>query len=308
MRVAFFGNPDFAVTVLEKLHATHEVVLVVSNPDKKQGRKLALGMSPVKKWALEHGVSVISPAKLTRDELLPLLEKEQVEALAVAAYGKLLPGWLLGSVPYGAINVHASLLPEYRGAAPIERSLMDGRAKTGITIMRLDEGMDTGNTLAKVEVDIGPSDNSYELRGKLAEAGGELLANVLTELPKGTLEAKPQVGQVSFAPKISDDETWVDWSSDSLAIHNLVRALAPKPGAKALCLRTAVRLLETAYAAETVPASHPGEIVSLKPDLVVAAGTGTVILLKLQPPNKRVMTGAEFARGARLTVGQLLAG
>lgn len=308
MRVAFFGNPDFAVAVLAKLHTTHEVVLVVCNPDRKQGRNLTLGMSPVKRWALEHGVAVITPAKLTEDELLPLLEKEGVEALAVAAYGKLLPGWLLDCVPYGAINVHASLLPEYRGAAPIERALMDGRAKTGVTIMRLDEGMDTGNTLAHVEVEIDPDDNSHELRGKLADAGGELLADVLTELPKGALKAGRQVGQVSFAPKITGDETWVDWSCDALTIHNLARALAPKPGAKALCLNTVVRLLKTAYSTNNVEGSRPGEILSLKPDLVVAAGRGTVTILRLQPPNKRAMTGAEFARGARLAVGRLIAG
>lgn len=295
------------MTVLADLIVCHEIDFVVSNPDTKQGRSRAFGMSPVKQWALERGLVVMTPSKLTEAELLPLLNREGVQALAVAAYGKLLPAWLLNSVPYGAINVHASLLPAYRGAAPIERSLMDGCAKTGITIMRLDEGMDTGDTLAQVEVDIDADETGLELRRRLAKAGGELLCHVFDELPKGTLKATKQTGQASYAPKIVAEERWVGWSRDASSIHNLVRALAPRPGARMMCLDKTVKILRAAPVAETESNARPGQIISLQPDLVVATAAGDIALLQVQPPNKRAMTGAEFARGARLTVGRLMA-
>lgn len=313
MRVVFMGTPEFSVPTLKALvEAGHEVVLAVSQPDRPAGRGLAARPTPVKKAALALGVPVAQFESLKELEFRKRIEEVEPDAIAVAAYGKILPKWLLDAPRFGCLNVHASLLPKYRGAAPIQRALMNGEKETGVTIMKMDEGMDTGDVLLVKKVAVGPDTTAGELSTELANAGAKAMAEALDLLARGEAKFSPQNhAAATYAPKIEKEEAEIDWAKPCAEIKNLVRALNPSPGAFTGIRGMRVKVFRVGEAtprdfeAAAVGALEPGTIAALDPDgnpITLCAG-GVLSLLEVQPAGKRPMSGAEFVRGRYAAVG-----
>jgi methionyl-tRNA formyltransferase len=303
----FFGTPAWAVPSLEALLASDiEVVAVVTNPDRPAGRGMKLTPSPVKLAALDAGLDVIQD-RARAPELAERMAAFQPDVATVVAYGSILPGSLLAIPPKGFVNLHFSLLPAYRGAAPVQRSIMNGDVTTGVSVMVLTEGMDEGPVLARSEMAIDPDDTSGSLGEKLAHAGAPLLASALRGHLEGRIEPEPQDdSRATYAPKVTTDDARIDWSAAGADIRNLIRALDPEPGAWTTLQGTRVKVWRV------TPIAHdgdvgPGEIVSSAPGegtLAVGTGDGVLSLDVVQPATKRRMSGAEFARGARLTAAR----
>jgi methionyl-tRNA formyltransferase len=305
MRLLFFGTPEFAVPSLEALlRRGDEVAAVVCQPDRPAGRGQKLTPPPVKLAALARGLLVLQPTKLRSEETMATLRAHAAELIVVAAYGRILPAALLGLPPRGCINVHASLLPRYRGAAPIQWAILNGDAATGVTIMEMDEGMDTGAMLLQKATDIRPGETYGELQDRLALLGAEALVEALDAMARGVLVATPQDEALAVAaPKIDKEQGRVEWSRAAREIERRVRAFNPWPsaycehGGQVLKLHR-VSLVERRGA--------PGEVAAVSPDLVVACAEGGLRLDEVQPAGRSRMPGAAFARGARLAVGDRL--
>lgn len=313
MRVVFMGTPEFSVPTLKALVAAgHEVVLAVSQPDRPAGRGLATRPTPVKEAALAMGIPVAQFESLREPEFRKRIEEIEPDAIVVAAYGKILPKWLLDAPRFGCLNVHASLLPKYRGAAPIQRALMNGEKETGVTIMKMDEGMDTGDVLLARKVQVGPDTTAGELSAELANAGAQAMAEALDLLARGEAKFSPQDhAAATYAPKIEKEEIRIDWTRPCREIKNLVRALNPSPAAftEIRGLRVKVlRVREAALEEFDIGARgelEPGTVVALDSEgnpAVLCAG-GAASLLEVQPSGKRPMSGAEFVRGRYAAVG-----
>ena len=237
MKVVFMGTPDFAVESLKAIYnAKYEVLGVVTNPDKPQGRGMKLTASPVKQFALENGLKVYQPVKVkNNEEFIEELKKLNPDAIVVVAYGKILPKEILEIPKLGCINVHASLLPKYRGAAPIQWAIINGDKKTGVTTMYMDEGMDTGDIILKQEVDIRDDETTGELWGELSEIGGKLIVETLKGIEKGNAPRTKQSEDFTLAPMLSKEMAKINWAAqDALQIKNLVRGLNPIMGAYSL--------------------------------------------------------------------------
>ena len=237
MKVIFMGTPDFAVESLKAIYnAKYEIIGVVTNPDKPQGRGLKLTTSPVKQFALEKGLKVYQPIKVRNNqEFIEELKKSNPDIIVVVAYGKILPKEILEIPKLGCINVHASLLPKYRGAAPIQWAIINGDKKTGVTTMYMDEGMDSGDIILKQEVDIRDDETTGELWEELSKKGGKLLVETLKEIEKGTAPRTKQNGDFTLAPMLSKEMSKINWAAqDALQIKNLVRGLNPIMGAYSL--------------------------------------------------------------------------
>lgn len=305
MRVLFMGTPEIAVPVLKKLHESHEIVGVFCQPDKPQGRKMVLTPPPTKVYALEHGIPVFQPERLRRPEVEELIRNLDVDAAAVIAYGKILPKNLLELPKYGCINAHASLLPKYRGAAPIQRAIMAGETETGITAMLMDPGMDTGDAVAVCRVPILPEDNAVTMFEKLGDAAAELMDEVFSDLPKYIEGRVPQNhDEATMAPMLEKNEGDFAFDTHSAeTIFNLVRGTAIWPVARFYAGDRMVKVFSCNLRSDL--AGQPGEILSLKP-LTVAAESGAVELLELMPQNSKRMNGTSFAAGMRLKVGDIL--
>jgi methionyl-tRNA formyltransferase len=302
----FFGTPAWAVPSLEALLASDiEVAAVVTNPDRPAGRGMKLTPSPVKLAALDAGLDVIQD-RARAPELAERMTALAPDVATVVAYGSILPGSLLAIPPKGFVNLHFSLLPAYRGAAPVQRSIMNGDVATGVSVMVLTEGMDEGPVLARSEVTIDPDDTSGSLGEKLAHAGAPVLASALKAHLEGRIAPEDQDGsRATYAPKVTTDDARIDWNAAAADIRNLIRALDPEPGAWTTLQGTRVkvwRVTPSAYDGDV----NPGEIVSAAPGdtLAVGTGDGVVSLDVVQPATKRRMSGAEFARGARLTTAR----
>jgi methionyl-tRNA formyltransferase len=309
LRVALFGTPDFAVpTLTALLHSRHSVVALVSQPDRPKGRGHKLQETPTKAAALAAGLPVLQPTRIRDDAFLRSIADMHLDLGVVAAYGKILPDSLLALPRLGMINVHASLLPEYRGAAPVHRAVIDGREETGVTIMRVVSELDAGPMLAAVHHRIGPNDTSPEVERALAQIGGTLLVSVVDRIAEGTATQVPQDhSRATYAPKIVKSEGIIDWSLPAARIHNLVRGLQPWPLVSARI--DGQRLLIHA----TEPTSHRsapggGTIVEAAGDrLTIAAGDGGILrVLRLQPEGRRVMTAREFLAGHAIRAGTQL--
>ena len=232
MRVVFMGTPDFAVPTLEALIEKHEVVGVVTQPDKRKGRGKAMAFSPVKEKALEHEIPVYQPVKVREEAFVQILRELDPEVIVVAAFGQILPESILNMPKYGCINVHASLLPKYRGAAPIQWSVIDGEKETGVTIMYMEKGLDTGDMIEHVVVPIDAKETGESLHDKLAVAGGPLLLDVLAKLENGTAVRTPQNDADScYAKMLTKDLGKIDWNKDAAAIERLIRGLNSWPSA-----------------------------------------------------------------------------
>lgn len=309
MRTVFMGTPDFAVPCLERLHELTEVVAVYTQPDRPQGRGLCMAPPAVKVAATRLGLPVRQPERLRRPEALRELRELQPDLIVVVAYAQLLPRQVLDLPPHGCINVHASLLPAYRGGAPIHWAVLSGDAASGVTTMLMAEQLDAGDMLLQASIPIGPDETTGELHDRLAILGADLLAETLVKLEQGQLEPRPQpVSGVTYARNIQKSDGLIDWRRPATSIHNLVRGLNPWPTA---FTHDGGRILRV-WSSELQPpgeGGEPGQVLRLTGEgPVIAAGEGALLLRSVQPANKRRMGGADYARGYGLQPGSLLGG
>jgi len=310
MRIIFMGTPDFAVPSLNELmNSEHEIISVVTQPDRPKGRHLHLQPPPVKEFAQNNNLPVLQPADLNVDLFREKIVNAKPDVIVVVAYGRIVPKWILAVSPHGCINVHASFLPSYRGAAPIQRAIMDGCKETGITTMLLDEGMDTGDILLQKHVEIAEEDTSGELAKKLSYAGAKLLLETLTGMAEGKIVPRKQdEGKASYAPKIEKEEALLDWSRPSLNLNNLIRALNPFPGAYTYLSGSRLKVWEARIAEESEgEIGKVGSIVGFKDDgIMVATIDKPLVLTVVQPENKRKMTAPELLCGHPVKMGEKL--
>ncbi len=305
MRLIFMGTAPFACpTLLHLLAAPHQVVTVVTQPDRRRGRGQKPSQSAVKTLALAHNVPLLQPASLRPASVVETLCALQPEVIVVVAYGNILPPAVLRLPPHGCINLHASLLPKYRGAAPINWTLMQAETSTGYTVIQMDEHVDTGPILYSEECAIEPGDDALSLGARLAEAGATGVVAVLEALARGTLTAQtqPEVG-VSYAPKLTRALGRIDWQQAAMTLHNLVRGLVPWPGARALWRHAEVKLWRTSVS-PVASTALPGTVTAVTPEgLHVACGEQQLVVHELQPADRRRMTAREFAQGYRVQTG-----
>lgn len=309
LRVLYFGTPEFAVPSLRAvIGSAHPVLAVVSQPDRPRGRGQVLTPTATKTVALEHGLAVLQPDRIRTDDFLAAVADLAPDIGVVAAYGKLLPESLLKIPPLGMINVHASLLPRWRGAAPVHRAVIAGDQETGVTIMRVVKELDAGPMLAAVSRPIGPDETSPEVERSLAQLGAALLIEVLDRMAGGQAsETVQDERQVTYAPKLTKEEGAIDWTLPAAQVHNLVRGLQPWPLVSTRIGSDRVLLHRTAASGEETGAA-PGSVVrAAGDDLAIAAGDGRLVrLLALQPEGRRVMTAREFLAGRRIPSGLIL--
>jgi methionyl-tRNA formyltransferase len=323
MRLAFAGTPEFAQQALERLHqAGFEIALVLTQPDRPAGRGMKLQASPVKQYALTHAMPTAQPRSLRLDGKYPddaaaaqqALLAARPDAMVVAAYGLILPQWVLDLPRLGCLNIHASLLPRWRGAAPIHRAIEAGDAQTGVTIMQMDAGLDTGDMLLMQALDIAPQDTTASLHDKLAELGGELIVQALQQL--GSLEKKPQPAEgQTYAAKIDKAEAALDWREPAAVLERRIRAFAPAPGASAAIEGVTLKLWRANVKSGAQPDVRPDVPSSAKPPpgtvlgvsaegVDVATGDGVLRLLSLQKPGGKPLQAGEFLRGFAIAAGQ----
>jgi methionyl-tRNA formyltransferase len=306
MRVLFYGTPDFAVPTLEMLLLQQDVVAVVTQPDRPAHRGQRLTASPVKVRALEAGVPVLQPARLRDPEWPERLRPYRPEIGVVVAFGQILPRAVLDVPARGSVNVHASLLPRYRGAAPIAWAIIRGETETGISIMQMDEGMDTGPVLLTERTAIGPDETAGELSARLAAMGAGALKNALSRLD--SLRPLPQVhGEATLAPRLKKADGAIDWTRPAREIANLVRGCNPWPGAFTRTPGGGL-LIWRAQAIEASVAGSPGMLIARGGSLAVATGAGLLLPVEVQAEGRRAMSWDEYRRGARLAAGVAIGG
>jgi methionyl-tRNA formyltransferase len=308
MVVVFFGTPRFAVPTLQHLLAsTHTVAGVVTQPDRPRGRGHKVTFAPVKALASEHHIPVIQPERLKPPEVADTLRMWNADVGVVAAYGRIIPEHLLTIPRLGMINVHASLLPKYRGAAPVHRAVINGDAETGVTIMRVVKELDAGPMFAKVTRSIGPDETSDVVEESLAESGARLLITVLDQMAEGTAQEEAQDdSQATYAPRLTKEEGLIDWSQAALQIHNHVRGLYPWPHAYTFFAgsRLIIRRSRVMAGSDPVRPATPGMVTQVTSDvLIVATGAGQLGLVEVQPEGRRPMSVREFTAGHRVSPG-----
>lgn len=308
MRIIFMGTPDFAVPSLEALLTKHEVVLVVTQPDKPKGRGKKMVPTPVKACALEHGIPVLQPEKVKEPEFVEQLRSYEPDLIAVTAFGQILSEPILEMPKYGCINVHGSLLPKYRGAAPMQWSIIDGEKVTGITTMYMAKGLDSGDMLLKAEVEITDEDTFATIHDKMAVTGANLLLDTLDQLEAGTLERIPQDHDAAtYAPMITKETGHIDWSKNRQDIINLIRGLNPVPAAYTIYEEEVLKIFGAALSDVQADSAANGEIVAVvKKGFVVKCGDGCLLITEVQARGgKRMMTDA-YLRGHAMKEGILL--
>jgi methionyl-tRNA formyltransferase len=312
VRVVFWGSPDFAVTVLEALLASaHDVAAVVTRPPRPSGRGRRAQPTPVARLAASAGVPVLAPARLRDPSVTAELSGLGAEVFLVAAYGAILPPPLLTLPPHGSLNVHASLLPDYRGAAPVTRAILDGREETGVTIMRMEEGLDSGPICLQASEAVLAGDTAGSLTARLAVLGGRLAVEALDRLAAGSLPEIPQNDALAtFAAKVTTAEAAIDWSRPAAEIERGVRAFDPWPGAWTAFRDERLKVFRVSPLprdSDEPAGAIPGEVVALSPEPVVRAVDGRLRLDLVQPPGARRMSGADWARGRAVRPGERLA-
>ena len=302
MRLLFMGTPSFAVPTLEKLLSSrHRVSGVFTQPDRPSGRGRRITPCPIKQVALHRGLPVYQPDRLASEEWRVLVETT-ADALVVVAYGKILPPWLFTLPPFGAVNVHASLLPRYRGAAPIPWAIVRGETRTGVTTMRIDRGMDTGDLLLQKAVAIGPEETSVQLQDRLAVMGADLLVDTLDRLEAGQVRPRPQNPRlVSHAPMLKKSDGEIDWNQSSRQIFNRVRAFNPWPGAFTCRGRSLLRILKARPVTPLLQQQAAGSLWRWDSTrALVSCGKGWLELLEVQPENHKPIAASDFLNGLRL--------
>ena len=308
MRVIFMGTPEFSVPVLTALtKAGHEVVLVVTQPDKPKGRGKEMQVSPVKAAALAAGLPVFQPKRLRDEESVEELCRYRADVGVVVAYGQILPARVLEHPTYGCINVHASLLPMYRGAAPIQQVILDGQKETGITTMQMDEGLDTGDMLLRQSLAIAPDETGGSLHDKLSVLGAELLIETLEQLQDGTLTRVPQQGETCYAGMIKKQMGLIDWSEAAEKIERLVRGMNPWPSAFTHRGGKTLKIWQVQLVPGEDTGTEPGCVTAVHRDAIdVQTGRGLLRLLSVQPEGKKRMDVGAYLRGYPVTAGERL--
>ena len=301
MRLVFAGTPEPAVVALEALLASeHDVVAVLTRPDARRGRGRSLQPSPVAQCALEHGIEVLRPTSLKPDtddgvEIRQRLEELAPDCIPVVAYGNLITPDLLDIAPHGWVNLHFSLLPQWRGAAPVQAAIKAGQSSTGVSTFRIDEGLDTGPVIDMREYAIEGTDTADDLLTRLAYRGAELLVDTMDQLGRGTAVLRAQSGEASYAPKITKEDARIDWHQSTKAIDCAIRAHTPAPGAWTLLGDQRFKIGPVIPAQE--PSLEPGLIKTTKSSVFVGTGDGAVRLGALQAPGKKMVAAEDFARG-----------
>lgn len=307
MRMVFMGTPDYSVATLEELHrAGHDIVGVFAQPDKPVGRKRILTAPPVKECAEKLGIKVYQPATLRDGEALEILKSLAPEIIVVVAYGKILPKEILQLPKYGCVNGHASLLPAYRGASPIQWCIVCGEKQTGVTVMQMDEGMDTGDIISQAVVDIGEQETAEQLFDRLSTVSAKLMAETLVSIENGTAsrEKQPDNG-VSYAPILKKEMAELDFNKNATELYNAVRGYYSWPCAYFFLEGKRVKVIKAAVAAEAHATA--GTVVRSDEKLIIACGEGTALeLCEIQPEGSRQMTATEWLRGKKIAVGTVI--
>lgn len=308
MRILFMGTPEFAEMSLRALvEDNRDVVCVITQPDKPKGRGYEMAMPEVKVYALEQNIPVYQPETLKDGAILPILQEYSPDVIIVVAYGKILPEYILNFPKYGCINIHGSLLPKYRGAAPIQRAVIDGEAVSGVTSMYMEKGLDTGDMLIKKELPIGRETTAGEYHDALASLGGEVLLETLDALSEGTLSPEKQDDSLStYASQLSKAEGEIDWNNTNEQIYNKVRGLNPWP--KAFSFIGGKRfVVDFVYKSEQ--SGQPGEVLSADENGILAAcGEGSVLIKEIKVEGKKKMSVEDYLRGHKIEKGTLLGG
>ncbi|MCI8273828.1 MAG: methionyl-tRNA formyltransferase [Clostridia bacterium] len=314
MKILFMGTPDFAKESLEAIHnSNNEIIGVVTNPDKLQGRGMKLVPSPVKEYAMSNGLKIYQPEKIRKnEEFIEEIKKLNPELICVVAYGKILPKEILDIPKYGCVNVHGSLLPQYRGAAPIQWSILNGDKITGVTTMYMDLGMDTGDMILKKEVEIGEDETTGELWERLSKIGGELLVETVKQIKEGTAPRTPQGSEFTMAPMLNKEMSKIDWENKTAKeIKNLVRGLNPIMGTYSFLEGKKIKFWKVQIAGELpndskVVSDEPGTVVfsSPKEGLYIRTKDGIINVLEIQGENAKRMSTQDFLRGTNINIGQ----
>ena len=309
MRIVFMGTPDFSVPALKALvEAGHEVAAVVTQPDRPRGRGKELQMTPVKVQALAYGIPVYQPEKVKDPAFVEILRNLQPEVIVVIAFGQILSRDILDLPPYGCINIHASLLPKYRGAAPIQWAVIDGEKETGVTTMMMDVGLDTGDMLEKTIIPLDPKETGGSLFDKLSQAGGPLILSTLENLKAGTAVRTPQTDEDStYAKMLTKSLGQIDWSMEAAAIERLIRGLNPWPSAYTFVHGKTLKIWDADVLKESSDGAAPGQIIRTDPhSLIVAAGEALLSIRELQLEGKKRMDVETFLRGYTIEKGEIL--
>ncbi len=305
MRTIFFGSPDFAVPCLEALHDISDVAVVVSQPDRPAGRGLAMRPPAVKKRALELGLEVWQPTKVRTAEFAEKLRAIEADVAVVVAYGRIVPRAVLDAPNAGCVNVHASLLPHWRGAAPIQWSIVHGDEETGVTLMQMDDGMDTGPILATASTPIAPDDDAATLSDRLSKMGAELLREQLPRYVSGELTPHPQdEGAATMAPLLKKGHGRIDWNKPARAVHNQIRGMNPWPGAHTVLGERRIKVHRTLASTLDPEGAPPGQVIALDPEgILVACAEGTLEIQELQESGRKRVDARSFASGRGVAVG-----
>lgn len=313
MRIIFMGSPNFALPSLKQLIKTEDQIIgVVTQPDRPAGRGYHLSPLPVKELALTLGLPVWQFTSLKTEEAASLVKELAPDLIVVVAYGKILPKEILAIPTYGCLNLHASLLPKYRGAAPINWAIIKGEIITGVTTMWMDEGMDTGDIILQTEVEITPEETAGELEARLSRKGAELLGETIRLIKQEKAPRKKQdEEEASFAPRLRKEEGLIDWHLPAGQLHNLVRGINPKPGAYTCWQGKRLKVWRTlpSRLSQKTSRAKPGQVVSLIPEkgILIACGQGeSIFLTLLQMPGKRQLSTSEFLRGYNIQPGHIL--
>lgn len=301
MRIIFFGTPSFAlISLIALVDSGKNVIAVVSQPDRKKGRGHISSPPPVKEYAIEKGITVLQPIDTNDSTFINNISTLQPDVVVVVAYGKILKAPILTLPSQGCINVHASLLPNYRGAAPIQWALIKGERKTGITTMIMDEGLDTGDVLLQEETEIYDNDTSEILGKRLAELGAKVLLKTLKGIEDRTILPLPQAGEPSFAPPLKKEDGLINWTTTARALHNFIRGMYPWPCAYCYLNRERIKITKTKVLEGS---GLPRRIEKTRNELIVGTSEGLLSILELQPEGKKIMSAKAFLRGRRLKEG-----
>ncbi len=312
MRIVFFGTPEFAVLPLKTLlNSGHEVVAVATQPDRQSGRGRRVKPCPVKVEALNAGLRILQPQKVKDADFINELESLNPSVIIVVAYGQILPSEILNLPEFGCVNIHASLLPKYRGAAPVNWAIINGEKTTGITIMLMDEGMDTGPVLLQEETEIGPGDTAGSLLQKLSKTGADLLIPAVRGLENGSIKAVPQSSEASYAPVFKKADGLIDWSKSAEELNDFIRGMNPWPGAYSFIDKERFKILKALPvdpAAEDKDKGSGAIVRADKDELIVISGNKGLSILEIQPPGKPVMPVKAFLQGRKLKEGMVFNG
>lgn len=307
MRILFMGTPDFAVSALKAIvEAGHTITGVITQPDKPKGRGHKMAHPPVYEYAESMGFTIYQPETLKNNAIYDILNTEAPELIIVVAYGKILPEYVLNFPKYGCVNVHASLLPKYRGAAPIQRSIIDGESITGVTTMYMAKGLDTGDMIEKISVEITETDNFETLHDKLAVAGAQIIVSTIDAIADGSVKREVQDDSLSsYAEMITKETARIDWSKNAKNIYNQIRGLCPVPKAFSFLSDTRIKITLSRYTSCTEIAEF-GSVVEVGNDYIrVKCGGDTALdILEIQPDGKRVMPVKEYLKGNTVSVGE----